>query len=164
MHNAHKKDELACTVCHATEYFNCTNCHVSLDVKVAGQIKVIFPSDPLVTFKIGMNIDRSPGNPYAYNLVRHTPMKKDSLASLRYFQAVLTGTPGPKDLVANYDALPTWNSASIHTIQRRTPQNSSCNACHGHRELFLTTDDLKPDDPKANMKIVVEKIPQKIKE
>ena len=37
MHNAHPKDTLACTVCHANEYFNCTNCHVSLDVKEAGK-------------------------------------------------------------------------------------------------------------------------------
>ncbi|MEJ2684021.1 MAG: hypothetical protein P8Z71_06470 [Candidatus Sulfobium sp.] len=163
MHNAHKKNELACTVCHATEYFNCTNCHVSLDVKEAGNIKVIFPSDPLETFKIGRNIDRSPGNPYAYNLVRHTPMKKDSLASLRYFQAVLTGKPGPKDLISNYDALPTWNSASIHTIQLKTRQNSSCNACHGHKDLFLTKQDLEPGDPKANLKVIVNKIPPRIR-
>ncbi|MEJ2314336.1 MAG: hypothetical protein P8Y85_06085 [Nitrospirota bacterium] len=137
MHNAHEKGELACTVCHATEYFNCVNCHVSLDVKE---------------------------DPYKYNLVRHTPMKKDSLASLRYFQAVLTGTPGPKDLISNYDALPTWNSASVHTIQRKTKQNSSCNACHGNRQLFLTKDDLMPGDPKANLKILVNKIPPEVKE
>lgn len=164
MHNAHPEGTLACAVCHASEYFNCTNCHVSLDIKQAGQIKVIFPSDPLVTFKIGTNIDRSEYNPYKYNLVRHTPMKKDSLASLRYFQAVLKGAPGPKDLVSNYDALPTWNSASVHNIQRRTKQNSSCNACHGHKELFLTKDDLEPGDPTANQKVLVEKIPAKIKE
>ncbi len=163
MHNAHKKNELACNVCHATEYFNCTNCHVSLDVKEPGKIKVIFPSTPLETFKIGRNIDRSPGNPYQYNLVRHTPMLKDSLASLRYFQAVLTGKPGPKDLISNYDALPTWNSAAIHTIQLRTKQNSSCNACHGHKELFLTRSDLKPGDPKANRKVIVNRIPPRIK-
>jgi hypothetical protein len=163
MHNAHKKDQLACTVCHATEYFNCTSCHVSLDVKTAGTIKVIFPSDPLQTFKIGVNIDRSPGNPYQYNLVRHTPMKKDSLASFRYFQDVLTGKPGPEDLVANFDALPTWNSASVHTIQRRTKQNSSCNGCHGHGELFLTKDDLMPGDPKANLNIIVNTIPPTIR-
>ncbi len=124
---------------------------------------MIFPSDPLETFKIGMNIDRSPDNPYKYNLVRHTPMKKDSLASLRYFQTVLTGTPGPAYLVANYDALPTWNSASIHTIRRKTRQNSSCNACHGHKGLFLTKDDLAPGDPKANLRIIVDKIPARIK-
>jgi thiosulfate/3-mercaptopyruvate sulfurtransferase len=163
MHNVHPKDTLACTVCHANEYFNCTNCHVSLDVKQPGQIKVIFPSAPLVTFKIGTNIDRSSGNPYKYNLVRHTPMKKDSLASLRYFQAVIKGAPGPEDLVANYDALPTWNSASVHNIQRQTKQNSSCNACHGHKELFLTKDDLEPDEPAANQKIIVDKIPAEIK-
>jgi hypothetical protein len=136
---------------------------VSLDVKEAGKIEVIFPSSPLVTFKIGTNIDRSPGNPYKYNLVRHTPMKKDSLASLRYFQAVIKGAPGPEDLVSNYDALPTWNSASVHNIQRRTKQNSSCNACHGHQELFLTKDDLAPDEPAANQKIIVNKIPATIK-
>jgi len=164
MHNAHKEGTLACAVCHANEYFNCANCHVSLDVKEEGKIKVIFPSSPLFTFKIGKNIDISPGNPYKYNLVRHTPMKKDSLASFTYFQAVIKGAPGPKDLVSNYDALPTWNSASVHSIQRRTKQNSSCNACHGHKELFLTKDDLKPDDPAANQKVIVEKIPAKIKQ
>jgi hypothetical protein len=164
MHNAHGKDELACTLCHATEYFNCVNCHVSLDVKQAGKIRVIFPSDPLQTFKIGVNIDRSPGNPYKYNMVRHTPMKKDSLASLRYFQAVLTGEPGPEDLIASYDDLPTWNSASVHTIQRKTKQNRSCNSCHGNKQIFLTKDDLMPGDPKANLKVIVNKIPPRIKQ
>jgi len=154
---------LGCAVCHANEYFNCTNCHVSLDIKEAGKIKVIFPSDPLFTFKIGKNIDITPNNPYKYNLVRHSPMKKDSLASLRSFQDVLTGKPGPEDLISNYDALPTWNSASVHNIQRHTKQNSSCNACHGHKELFLTKDDLVPEDPKANQKIIFDKIPGKIK-
>jgi len=90
-------------------------------------------------------------------------MKKDSLASLRSFQDVLTGKPGPEDLISNYDALPTWNSASVHNIQRHTKQNSSCNACHGHKELFLTKDDLVPEDPKANQKIIFDKIPGKIK-
>jgi len=163
MHNAHPDGTLACAVCHSNTYFNCKNCHVSLDIKKPGQIKVIFPTEPLYTFKIGTNIDRSPENPYKYNLVRHTPMKKDSLASLRYFQAVLKGAPGPKDLVANYDALPTWNSASVHSIQRRTKQNSSCNACHGHKELFLTEADLAKDEPTANQKIIVKKIPSEIK-
>ncbi|VAW39718.1 hypothetical protein MNBD_DELTA04-787 [hydrothermal vent metagenome] len=164
MHNAHKAGTVACAVCHANKYFNCANCHVSLDFKQAGKNpKVIFPSDPLFTFKIGRNIDRGPNNPYEYNLVRHTPMKKDSLASFRYFQAVLKGAPGPKDLVSNYDALPTWNSASIHSIQLDTPQNRSCNACHGHKELFLTKADLAPGDPAANLKVIVKKIPAKIK-
>ena len=162
MHNAHKKDELACTVCHATEYFNCTNCHVSLDAGQPGKLSVIFPSDPLVTFKIGRNYDRSKYNPYKYDLVRHTPMLKNSLASFRWFQYVLTGKPGPKDLIANYNALPTWNSASVHSIQLRTPQDRTCNSCHGHKGLFLTKDDLKPGDPKANFKIIVTKIPPRI--
>lgn len=164
MHNAHPQGTLACAVCHANKYFNCANCHVSLDIKEPGKIDVIFPSDPLFTFKIGKNIDRSPNNPYKYNLVRHTPALKNSLASFRYFQAVLTGKPGPKDLIANYDALPTWNSASVHSIQLRTPQNRSCNACHGHKELFLTKADLSPNDPAANQKIIVDKIPSKIKQ
>jgi thiosulfate/3-mercaptopyruvate sulfurtransferase len=164
MHNAHPAGTLACAVCHANKYFNCTNCHVSLDFKQAGQKPtVIFPSDPLFTFKIGRNIDRSPANPYKYNLVRHTPALKNTLASFRYFQAVLKGAPGPKDLIANYDALPTWNSASVHSIQLRTPQNQTCNSCHGHKELFLTQSDLTSKDPAANEKIIVRKIPPPIK-
>ncbi|MDA8387046.1 MAG: hypothetical protein M0Z58_00110 [Nitrospiraceae bacterium] len=159
MHNAHKKNELACTVCHATEYFNCTNCHVSLDVKEPGKITVIFPAGPLETFKIGRNYDRSRYNPYAYDLVRHTPMLKNSLASFRYFQYVLTGKPGPEDLISNYNALPTWNSASVHTIRLRTPQNRTCNSCHGHKELFLTKSDLNPVEPTANLKIIVTSVP-----
>ena len=162
MHNAHRKNELACTVCHATEYFNCTNCHVSLDASEPGKLNVIFPAGPLETFKIGRNIDRSRYNPYKYDLVRHSPMLKDSLASFRYFQYVLTGKPGPKDLVSNFDALPTWNSASVHTIQLKTPQNRSCNSCHGHKGLFLTKSDLRPGDPKANLRIIVNKIPPRI--
>ncbi len=163
MHNAHKKNELACTVCHANTYFNCQNCHVSLNVPEPGKIDVIFPSEPLMAFKIGRNIDIGPNNPYTYNLVRHTPMLRDSLASLRWFQAVIKGSPGPEDLVSNYDALPTWNSASIHNIQRKTPQNRSCNSCHGVKEFFLTKDDLKSTDPKANMQIIVDPIPKKIR-
>lgn len=163
MHNAHPDGTLACAVCHANEYFNCSNCHVSLDIKEAGKIKVIFPSDPLVTFKIGKNIDITPNNPYKYNLVRHTPAKKDSLASLTHFQAVMTGSPGPADLISNYDALPTWNSASVHSIQLKTKQNRSCNACHGNKELFLTKSDLVPEDPKANEKIIFTEIPAPIK-
>ncbi len=164
MHNAHEENELACTVCHSNTYFNCQNCHVSLDVKEKGEIKVIFPSDPLYTFKIGRNIDIQPGNPYKYNLVRHTPMLKDSLASLRYFQFTITGKPGPEDLIANWDALPTWNSANPHNVQKRTPQNRSCNSCHGVKELFLTKDDIKPEDPKANYKVAVDKVPPRIEE
>ncbi len=163
MHNAHPKNTLACAVCHANKYFNCTNCHVSLDIKKPGKISVIFPTDPLYAFKIGRNIDRSPANPYKYNLVRHTPFLKKSLASFRYFQKVLTGHAGPKVLIPNYDALPTWNSASVHSIQLRTPQTRSCNACHGHKELFLTKADLTSQDPTANLKIIVNKIPSKIK-
>ena len=33
---------------------------------------------------------------------------------------------------------PTWQYATPHNIQKHTPQNASCDACHGHRELFLT--------------------------
>ncbi len=164
MHNAHPKDTLACTVCHSTEYFNCKNCHVSLDIKEEGEITVIFPSDPMMAFKIGTNIDRGPNNPYKYNLVRHTPMKKDSLASLRYFQKVLKGEEGPEDLVANYDALPTWNSANPHNVQKNTKQTRTCNSCHGQKNLFLTEGDLLPDDPAANQKVIVKEIPAKIEE
>jgi thiosulfate/3-mercaptopyruvate sulfurtransferase len=51
----------------------------------------------------------------------------------------------------------------VHSIQRRTKQNSSCNACHGQKELFLTEADLAKDEPTANQKIIVKKIPGEIK-
>ncbi|MCP4424932.1 MAG: hypothetical protein GY803_10595, partial [Chloroflexi bacterium] len=35
-------------------------------------------------------------------------------------------------------------------IQRETPQTESCDACHGNADLFLTIDDIYPEEVEAN--------------
>jgi thiosulfate/3-mercaptopyruvate sulfurtransferase len=64
-----------------------------------------------------------------------------------------------EDLLPNFDSLPTWKYATPHNIQRITPQNESCNACHGNDEIFLTADDVGPDELEANRDVIVEELP-----
>jgi thiosulfate/3-mercaptopyruvate sulfurtransferase len=47
----------------------------------------------------------------------------------------------------------------VHNIQRLTPQNQECNNCHGQADLFLTTDDVAPDELGANQAVIVTEIP-----
>ena len=44
-------------------------------------------------------------------------------------------------------------------IQRITSQNQECNNCHGQAELFLTADDVLPDELEANSAVIVTEIP-----
>ncbi len=62
----------------------------------------------------------------------------------------------------NFSALPTWKHATPHTIQRITPQNESCNACHGNAEVFLTANDVAPEELGANRRVIVEEIPESV--
>ncbi len=82
-----------------------------------------------------------------YVPVRHVPIARDSFA---YYG---------ENLLPNFDSRPTWTYATPHTIQRITPQNETCNACHGHAELFLTRDDVDPGELEANRSVIVEDIP-----
>jgi thiosulfate/3-mercaptopyruvate sulfurtransferase len=50
---------------------------------------------------------------------------------------------------------PTWKYTTPHNIQRVTPQNAECNNCHGNLDLFLTEDDVLPDEVKANETVLV---------
>ena len=59
----------------------------------------------------------------------------------------------------HFDALPTWKYATPHNIQRNTPQNQECNNCHGQTDLFLTADDVDPDELEANKDVIVTEIP-----
>jgi thiosulfate/3-mercaptopyruvate sulfurtransferase len=53
-----------------------------------------------------------------------------------------------------------------HTIQRITPQNKSCNNCHGNASLFLQETDVSDWEREANARVVVpkESLPEPIKE
>jgi len=45
--------------------------------------------------------------------------------------------------------------SSPHSIQRITPQNRTCNNCHGNAGLFLSKTDLAQWEIKANVGVVV---------
>jgi cytochrome c5 len=47
-----------------------------------------------------------------------------------------------------------------HNIQKYTPQNASCEACHnGEGTYFLTADKVKPEEIEANASVVMETFP-----
>ena len=91
-----------------------------------------------MNFKIGKNKLDGKENTVVYKLVRHVPINSKIFD---YYG---------KNLLPNFDALPTWKFSSPHNIQRKTPQNESCNNCHGNSKLFLTQKDVAADELKAN--------------
>jgi thiosulfate/3-mercaptopyruvate sulfurtransferase len=100
-----------------------------------------------MTFKIGRNPIQSPERPWEYVTLRHVPIARDSFA---YYG---------EDLLPNFDTLPTWVYATPHNTQRVTPQSSSCDACHGNPEVFLTRDDVREDELETNRSVIVEEVP-----
>jgi thiosulfate/3-mercaptopyruvate sulfurtransferase len=145
-HNIHG-GKIECQVCHsASSYKGCTNCHAGVDDKGLPYRT----TDPTVLdFKIGLNPQETPGQPYDYVLLRQAPATKDMLG---YFGS---------NLLPNFDAVPTWKYTTPHNIQRQTTQNASCNSCHGHPELFLNQSDLGPGSSAADQKLIVPTIPKK---
>ena len=82
--------------------------------------------------------------------VRHVPIDQEAFA---YYG---------EDLLPNFDAVPTWKYATPHNIQLNTPQTETCDACHGNAELFLSADDVLPEELEANKDVIVEEIPPAI--
>jgi thiosulfate/3-mercaptopyruvate sulfurtransferase len=101
----------------------------------------------VMAFKIGRNPLQSEDRPWEYVPVRHVPVDSESFA---YYG---------EDLLPNFDALPTWKYATPHNIQRNTPQTETCNSCHGNSEVFLTADDVLPEEQGANADVIVEEVP-----
>jgi thiosulfate/3-mercaptopyruvate sulfurtransferase len=135
---AHKVhgDAVECHVCHSVRYVNCYGCHVGKGAQSE------------TDFRIGRNLRTD--RPYRYNLVRHSPTTREMLASR------------VADALPHYDdAGPTWLPTFPHNIQRKTPQNASCNGCHGNAALFLRKDALDPRYPRANAAVAVSRIPPK---
>ncbi|MCS6806860.1 MAG: hypothetical protein RMM98_04895 [Acidobacteriota bacterium] len=137
-----KHQTVSCQVCHAVAYNNCFTCHSFVDAQ--GKYRRI-PQQKLVLFKIGRNT--VPGYPYTYVPVRHNPIARNTFD---YFG---------QNLLPFFDDYPNWKTAAPHNIQRVTPQNRTCGACHGNRSLFLTREDLDAADPRANEQVVVDRIP-----
>ena len=138
-HRIHK-DKASCQVCHAQPYKNCSACHVGKDKNGLAFYKT---KASWLDFKIGINPLKSEKRPEKFVTLRHIPVDR--------------GTFGfyVKDALSNFDTLPTWKLATPHNIRRKTPQNSSCNACHGNESLFLLEKDVENNEKGANKNVIV---------
>ncbi|MBW1731132.1 MAG: hypothetical protein JRH08_07860 [Deltaproteobacteria bacterium] len=147
-HQTHR-GKVSCQVCHSMPYKNCSGCHFGKDNK---GLKFYKTERSWIDFKVGLNPLRSENRPERFVVVRHVPVDP---ASFQYYV---------KDGLSNFDKLPTWKMATPHNIRRKTPQNSSCNACHGNPKLFLRQEDVKPQYLRANRNVVVplELMPKRI--
>ncbi len=147
-HDVHR-GRVACQVCHAVSYKNCYDCHFALD---ANGFRFFRNEASELNFKIGRDGRRSTGGGEAFVLVRHVPVAPDTF---RFYV---------KGGLSRYEALPTWKMATPHNIQRKTPQNASCNACHGNKVLFLTAGDVRLGERDANRSVIVPEgmIPAKV--
>ncbi|MBT8193709.1 MAG: hypothetical protein KJP22_09935 [Acidimicrobiia bacterium] len=142
-HAMHAED-LACQVCHSVDYKNCYSCHVQTSEEGTPYFK-IEPSE--MAFYIGKNAVQSEQRPWDYVLLRHVPIDRDSFSFYG------------EDLLPEFDSLPTFAYATPHNIQTNTPQNASCDACHGNEELFLTPDKVPADELVANEDVIVDVAP-----
>ena len=144
MHEQHGGD-LSCQVCHSLPYTSCDSCHVAIS-ETTGR-PFFATGGSYLTFFIGRNALKSFDRPYDYVTVRHVPIAEDNFSFY-----------GP-NLLPFFDALPTWAYATPHNIQRQTPQNASCDACHGNEDIFLTADKVYPEELEANLPVIVTTVP-----
>lgn len=142
-------DALSCQVCHSITYTSCDGCHVAMSENSG---KPFFETQATyMTFLIGRNPIQSEARPYEYVPVRHVPVAE---TSYQFYG---------ENLLSSFNALPTWVYATPHNIQRKTPQNSDCENCHGgNADIFLTSDKIKPEELEANKTVVVETLPVSI--
>lgn len=138
-HQIHSEN-VSCQVCHAMPYKNCYSCHVGKDSQGLNYFKTE-PSE--MGFKIGLNPLQSDERPEKFVTVRHVPADHDLFAFY------------VEDALPNFDSVPTFKMATPHTISRQTPQNQSCDACHGNRDLFLSEADVRPKYLEANRSVIV---------
>jgi len=148
-HQIHQ-DTLSCQVCHSVTYTSCDSCHVAVSETTGNPF--FKTAATYMTFLIGQNPRQTEDRPYDYVPVRHIPVDPDNFEFYG------------ENLQSNFNLLPSWAYATPHNIQRITPQNESCNACHGNAEIFLTADKVKPEELEANLGVIVEKVPALIPE
>lgn len=148
MHSQHG-EQLQCQVCHSVSYTSCDGCHVSLSETTGNPI--FETAGSYLTFFIGKNPLQNYHRPYDYVLLRHVPVDPESFAFYG------------EDLLANFDSLSTWLYTTPHNIQRVTPQNESCDACHGNAAIFLTAEQVRPEEVGANEPVILEEVPDPFK-
>ncbi|MEW6402454.1 MAG: hypothetical protein AB1649_11695 [Chloroflexota bacterium] len=148
-HQLHK-DKLACQVCHSVQYTSCDGCHVQVSEKTGNPFYET--QGDYLTFFIGRNPDPNYHRPYEYVVLRHVPA-----ASTGYdFYG--------ENLLPTFNARPTWVYSTPHNVQKETPQNASCNACHGNAAIFLTADKVNPEEVEANQGVLVDQVPAVVEE
>jgi len=144
MHQMHG-DKLSCQVCHSVSYASCDGCHVQTSDETGNPY--FSTEGTYLTFFIGLNPLKSDERPYDYVPLRHVPVAPTSYS-------FYTGSE-----MSNFDALPTWVYATPHNIQRETPQNASCEACHGNADIFLTADKVQESELTSNQTVIVPDVP-----
>jgi thiosulfate/3-mercaptopyruvate sulfurtransferase len=137
-------DDLSCHVCHSVAYKSCDSCHVQ---QTEDGIPYYELEASYMDFRIGRNPAPTEERPWEWILVRHAPIAPDAFD---YYG---------ENLMPNFDERPTWLEATPHNIQRNTPQNASCNACHGNAAIFLTEDAVSVEELLANLVTLVEEVP-----
>jgi len=151
-HDARHLEKMACEACHAAgAYKSCFGCHTGID----SQGLKYFTTEPSqMTFKIGRNPLKSEERPWDWVLLRHAPATSD-----------LFGFYG-ENLLPDFDNVPTWKYTTPHNTRLQTPQNATCNSCHGQTDLFLTEADVDPAERAANRTVIVplDEIPQTLKD
>ena len=146
MHAQHGDgNELSCQVCHSVTYTSCDGCHVAISESSGNPFFETQSTYP--TFFIGLNPIQSANRPAKYVPVRHVPVAP---TSYQFYG---------ENLLSNFDALPTWVYTTPHNIQRNTPQNASCEACHANPEIFLTADKVQAVEQSANQSVIVKNLP-----
>ena len=140
--HAMHEERLACQVCHSVAYTNCESCHVAVSEESGKPFFEV--AEHYLGFFIGRNPLKNEYRPYDYVVVRHVPVDPDVF---EYYG---------EDLLSNFEGLPTWTYTTPHNIQRNTPQNESCESCHGNPDIFLTEDKVAPFEVQANQAVIVE--------
>ncbi|MFW2339953.1 MAG: hypothetical protein ACN4GK_07870 [Acidimicrobiia bacterium] len=143
-HTSWHLESVSCQVCHSVAYKNCYSCHVQ---KSDDGVPYFQTDESQMLFYIGNNVEMTDDRPWSWVPVRHVPIDPESF---EYYG---------EDLLPNFDARPTWTYATPHNIQLSTPQNSSCDACHGNAAIFLTEDKVNPAELEANQDVVVTDVP-----
>jgi len=136
---------LSCQVCHSVTYTSCDGCHVAVSEKSGNPF--FETQATYMTFLIGRNPIQTEERPYKFVPVRHVPVAP---TSYQFYG---------ENLLTNFDSLPTWVYTTPHNIQRNTPQNASCEACHTNPEIFLTADKVQAFELNANRKVIVGSAP-----
>ena len=144
MHRVHGED-FSCQVCHSISYTSCDGCHVTKSDET--DMPTFDLENSTMTFLIGLNPIQDENHPAKYATLRHIPITESSFES--YGQ----------DLLPGFDNSPTWVYSTPHNIQLQTPQNRTCDSCHGNKDIFLTKEKVTVSELDANQNVIVESVP-----